>query len=114
MPLGPKKIARCEWRVFFLDGFRFRLETAILLSSLSQICNLERKFFLKKKKSFLHRGNYSDWKVDFILLLVEQGVGGKLEELEHSGVSGPPEHGVGHLKMNKERFPESLVSLGSH
>lgn len=48
MPLGPKKIARCERLVFFLDGFRFRLETAILLSSVSQICNLEGKLFLKK------------------------------------------------------------------
>lgn len=113
MPLGPKKIARCERLVFFLDGFRFRLETAILLSSVSQICNLEGKLFLKKI-SFLHRGNYSDWKVDFILLLVEQGVGGKLDELEHPGVSGPSDYGVGHLKMNKGTCPDSLMPLGSH
>lgn len=97
--------------MFFLDGFRFRLETAILLSSLSQICNLEGKVFLKI--SFLHRGNYSDWKVDFILLLVERGVGGKLKELEHSGVSGPSDYGVGHLRMNKG-CPDSLMPLGSH
>lgn len=52
--------------------------------------------------------------MDFILLLVEQGVGGKLDELEHPGVSGPSDYGVGHLKMNKGTCPDSLMPLGSH
>lgn len=102
MPLGPKKIACCEWLVFFVDGFCFRLETTILLLSLSQICNLGRKFL---KISLFHCGNYSDWEVDFIFLLVEGRQGERHEEeLEHFGVSRPLDYGVGYLKMRKEPF----------
>lgn len=104
MPLGPKKIACCEWLVFFFDGFCFRLETTILLLSLSQICNLGRKFL---KISLLHCGNYSDWEVNFyfFFFLVEGRQGGRhKEELENFGVSRLLDYGVGYLKMRKEPF----------
>jgi hypothetical protein len=88
MPVGPKKIAWCEWLVFFVDGFCFRLETTILLLSLSQICNLGRKFL---KISLLHCGNYSDWEVDFLFFFWLKGdrEGGMKKNSSTLGFLGP-------------------------
>lgn len=55
--------------MFLVEGFCSRVETAILLSSLSQIYNFERKFL---KISSLRCSNYSDWRVVFVFLLVEE------------------------------------------
>lgn len=100
--LAPRKLHVVSGLCFSLTGFALGLKLQFYFHHYLRSI-IWRECFLKI--SFLYCGNYSDWKVDFIFLLVGQGGGGKHEEeLEHSGVSRPSDYGVGHLKMKKEHF----------